>query len=538
MLAKLKRLLSQHSQSKDYVKHNRVNAKAKKSSASRAPEVLFEFNDFASAHIAYSYLAAVLADVHDAQINAYLPNQAKGFRSLVKFRLKVLLNFGASAVYRSFGVNKFFRIKLSPLQKRRAHKTFLKVRESAESKEAIEDLNINGIWIGDLVYDSYLRRYSLPTIEPASKHFQDFLLESIEIFTFWSDYFDSHDVRAINVSHCVYNQAIPLRIGVHRGIDVFQVSAVHVYRLNKDNLFAYNDFFYFRDRFIVLPENVKKNGIELAKQRIQRRFSGEVGVDMSYSTKSAYGKLRHQRLLRETKRKKVLIATHCFFDSPHSYGKNLFPDFYEWLEFLGRVSVETDYDWYIKTHPDYLPGTKEIVDSFVTRFPKFCLLPADASHLQIVGEGVDVALTCYGTIGFEYAALGVPVINASLNNPHIAYNFNIHARTVDHYHKLLESLENIDLNINKNEVYEYYFMKKIFNTENLFFNNYELLIKKLGGYRKQFTPDAYHAWLSEWTLEKHIKISVALHDFIESGDFRMDYRHFGEDFTLEALEFR
>ena len=36
---------------------------------------------------------------------------------------------------------------------------------------------------------------------------------------------------------------------------------------------------------------------------------------------------------------------------------------------------------------------------------------------------VNLLLTCYGTIAHEYAYFGIPVINASINNPHINYNF-------------------------------------------------------------------------------------------------------------------
>ena len=73
-----------------------------------------------------------------------------------------------------------------------------------------------------------------------------------------------------------------------------------------------------------------------------------------------------------------------------------------------------------------------------------------------------MALTCWGTIGFEYALLGIPVINASQNNPHINYNFNIHAKTLKEYEKILLNIKNIKLKMNKNEIYEFYFMKNIF----------------------------------------------------------------------------
>ena len=140
----------------------------------------------------------------------------------------------------------------------------------------------------------------------------------------------------------------------------------------------------------------------LAKKRLDLRLSGKIGVDMNYSLKSAYNKnlLKHRQLVKSN-RLKVLIATHCFFDSPHSYGFNLFSDFYEWLNFLGKLSIETNYDWYIKTHPDFLPGNIMIIKSIIKKYPKIKLLKANISHKQLIQEGIDVALTVYGTIGCE-----------------------------------------------------------------------------------------------------------------------------------------
>jgi len=256
---------------------------------------------------------------------------------------------------------------------------------------------------------------------------------------------------------------------------------------------------------------------------------------MAYSTKSAYLAPKHARLLRVSDKKKILIATHCFFDSPHSYGKNIFPDFYEWMDFLGKMTECTDYDWYIKTHPDFLPGTKEIIDSFIVRYPKFTLLPCDASHHQIIAEGINLALTSYGTIAFEYAALGIPVINASMNNPHVAYDFNLHAPDTETYRSMLLDLDKLDLRIDKRQVYEYYFMRYIHNTEDIFFENYEESLAEIGGYNSQFTCMAYKKWIAEWTPSRHDMIVKALHAFVASSKFRMDYTFYGQEFSLASL---
>jgi hypothetical protein len=77
----------------------------------------------------------------------------------------------------------------------------------------------------------------------------------------------------------------------------------------------------------------------------------------------------------------------------------------------------------------------------------------------------------------------------------------------------------------KKDIYEYYFMKNIYNTENLFFRDYEKTIADLGGYEYQFTPKVYEKWISEWTPRRHAEILEAIQRFADSGDFRMEDRH-------------
>jgi hypothetical protein len=509
--------------------HNRKVLGTASKNGGDAPIMLMELNAMHSAHIAYAYLADEMAKSRGAQIKAYAPRALKGVKQKLSFRLKALVGWAHFGTYKSFGANEFLEIKLTDAQRSRAKTLCDETLPRLKSTRDVEDIHIKGVWIGDLVYDSYLMTLLKPTINLAGEDFRQFLLESLELYTFWDEYLTNHKVCGINVSHCVYNLAIPLRLAVYRDIPAFQANVTHVYRLSRDNLFAYNDFFHFRERFAELPGDVREAGIAMAQRRIQRRFSGVVGVDMAYSTKSAYVAPKHARLLRESDKKKILIATHCFFDSPHSYGKNTFPDFYEWLDFLGKMTECTDYDWYIKTHPDFLPGTKEIIDGFIARYPGFTLLPSDASHHQIIAEGINIALTAYGTIAFEYAALGIPVINASMNNPHIAYDFNLHAPDPETYRRMLLNLDELDVHIDERQVYEYYFMRHIHKSDNIFFENHEKFIEEIGGYYEQFTYLAYKKWLAEWAPNRHDRIVKALRAFVASGKVRLDYTFFGQE---------
>lgn len=484
------------------------------------PEVLFEFNHFHSSHIAYSYLANVLADKYGAKIVAY------GYADFIRWMLYARLASNTKKMYQSFNTSRFLNVAVTKRQAQQAKLLSDEAHSRLHSTRDVEDLEVDGIWIGDLVYDAYLKFHRVPTVDLRSPQFMESLTQFMEYFVFWRDYLDTHEVKAISVSHCVYTLAIPLRLAVKRGIPAYQASALDLYHLSESHLFAYNDFKNYPEKFRALPQHVQENGLREAEARIKRRLAGEIGVDMPYSKKSAYGEIRQHQIIRKSDREKILVAAHCFFDSPHSYGKNLFPDFYEWLSFLGQLSEKTDFDWYIKTHPDFIPETKALVESFAARFPKFTVLPPETSHHQIINEGIDVALTVYGTIGFEYAAMGVTVINASINNPHVGYGFNISPRTADEYESILmhfdkRSKRSVDIG----EVYEYYFMRFLHASEDWLFDDYIKMLKNAGGYRKQFTPRVYELFLDEFSIAKHETILRTLRIFLDSGDFQLNQEH-------------
>jgi hypothetical protein len=244
---------------------------------------------------------------------------------------------------------------------------------------------------------------------------------------------------------------------------------------------------------------------------------------MLYSSKSAWSPFFfNERIINKSNKIKILIVAHDFFDSPHSYGRNLFTDFYEWLLFLRDISLNTNYDWYIKTHPDYTSGSRKIIENFVKNNKKFNLLQSSASHHQIIKEKINFALTIYGTIGVEYAAKGIPVINGSINNPHIKYKFNLHPKNIESYKKILNNLEKLKLKITYKKVMEYYFMHNLYAQDNLLFGNNHELVSKLGGYKNLFNYKFYEYYLKNNTPDLQRNINSAIYSFIISKSYVSD----------------
>lgn len=497
--------------SKKFIIHNQTMWKDYAMNESEA-EVLFEFTTMQTSIISYSYFANVLARKYNAKVKAYAIGEGGTVPRLLK---KIYASFNADVFSYSLNQNQMLELE----------KLYRKVYSEIQSKNDVLNLTISDVWIGDLLYDWHLRTHKVPTVVVKDPILKESLKEILYQYIYWRDYFCKHNVKAINVTHCGSSMAIPMRIAIQHGIPAYQCNIHGCSYLTSDRLWAYNYKDYPKE-FIKLPEEERTKGLQIAKERIELRFSGEVGVDMQYSTKSAYTNYRSDRVLSNNNKTKILIATHCFFDLPHSLGVMLFPDTYEWLIFLGKISEKTDYDWYIKTHPDFIPGNIPIIEKLITKYPKIKLIPAETSHHQIIEEGIDFALTVQGTIGWEYAALGKIVVNASLVNPHIAYNFNIHPKNIDEYERILMHLPGQKLDIDINEVHEYYYMKmRLENMANWLFHDYDSLLKDIGGYKNQFTSISYQKFLEEFSAKKHERIIHLLNNFSDSGDYCMLQKH-------------
>ncbi len=430
-----------------------------------------------------------------------------------------------------FAGAKFLYIGIPKNPSGKIEETVNLIQSSANTPELIEQIEYREIVIGDLIYDTYLRRTNLPTIDAGSPDFQQVLTEAIELVDFWFNYFEKGNVAAVCVSHCVYLGAIPARVGVHFGVEVFQVNTHAVYRVTSEFPHAYTEFVNYKEEFLKLPDEIRKNGLAQARERLDLRFRGEVGVDMPYSTKSAYtlNSQTTNSAIVQSERLKVLVAVHDFFDSPHSYGNNFYPDFYIWLERLSKLSLQVNYDWYIKTHPDIQGPGNAVLSEFLRESRNFTLIPADTSHHDLIRDGIDCVLTVFGPIAMEYPYLGKTVVNASRANPHVAYDFSITPSDRDDYERTILNLNHFcSITINKDEILEYYFMHNLHRLQSWVFLNEEKFLDEIGGYDASNSSQIYSYYLSgknRWSNEDYERAITA---FLHSNDIRLSNLHFND----------
>lgn len=404
-------------------------------------EILVEFCRYSHCVVSWSVYANILAKKYNARIVSYsYPEKYK--------------DYVYHSLFSSFGTQKHNYICLSGDLLKKKDEIVSEILSRVKTKEDWFNIECCGYIIGQEIYEEYLM-HNHATLEINDPEARTYLDCAVTGLLYWIDYFSTHSVKTVIISHDCYILSIIRKVANNFNVPVYQITNLWAIRLNP----GYNcgsEFKYYPQLFLQLSKDDQIKGIEWAKERLQRRIKGEVGIDMSYSLKSSFSEhFTHRRILAINGKIKILICTHCFFDQPHAYGKMFFLDFYEWLCFLGDMSEQTDYDWYLKVHPDYRPGTLEKIHAIVTMYPKIKVIPPEISHNQLAKEGIDFVFTCHGTVGCEYPLLGVNVINAH-NNPHIAYDFNYHPNSKEEYENMIFNLPSLRCEVDTDKVYEFY----------------------------------------------------------------------------------
>lgn len=483
--------------------------------------ILVEMIGSQANHIALSYLLGILSKIHDAKIVGY--NVRLPISIFKKLTLKVT-NYKKKKIFESYGMTEILDFNINKDTKKLANKLTSKLISQIKSKSDLDSLTIENIWVGDLIYDQYLKSNMLPTINLKSKEFRKLIYEFSFLFIYWRKKLLKKDIKALVISHACYFIGLPGRIATELEIPVYQASLENIYYLTKNKLHPSSEFHTYKEDFERLDDETKLNATKIARERLKLIFKGSVDVDQRYIKHSAYNKNKsNDKLLDNKSSIKILIAPHCFFDSPHGLGKTLFPDFYEWLDFIAKLTSITDYEWYIKTHPKTFPENKAVIKDFVNRYPKIKYLNDEISHNQLIEEGINIVLTVYGSIGLEYAARNITVVNASINNPHISFDFNIHPKSKEDLRKIILSLEkHVNASLSSDDVYKCYYMKYLHYKKDIFIADYKSVIDSMGGYYNSlFTPKIYDFWIKYWSRDIHSHINNSLKEFVLSGEYKM-----------------
>ena len=471
----------------NYFKYLDFNKKKLKSKSHSKSIILVEFVDLKSFVFSNSYFSHTLSKIHNSKIYFYYPN----FLSILN-KIKLLLQY-LNPISNLYLYKSFCNYLVIPNKRNKKdyHQIDIKFYKLKNNRDII-DLKYRNIQIGDLIYDEFLAKYNLPTIDLKSNQFKFFFYETFELILFWENYFLKNNVKSIVLSHSVYIMGLIGRLGISKKIEVYVIAPTSHYKLSRKKYVKWNDHFDYPINFNKFSKKLKNKLIVDAKKNMKLRLSGK--QDFRYKVARPISPVftgSNIKIKKNRIKKNILVAAHCFMDAPHVYGKMIFYDFYEWLEFLGKKSDEIkfkNFNWFIKIHPSLYDRNIKIFNNFISRYPNFKLIDKYQTHNNLISKiGIDYVLTVFGSIAHGYSLYNIPVINAG-TNPHMGYKFSITAKSKKDYKKILNNLvkETKKIEIKKNKIFEFYAMHHLLDydffddlkmTYDLKSNSIELFVK-------------------------------------------------------------
>ncbi len=512
-------------------------------------EILVEFNAFHSDHIFLSYLSNYFAQKYKSKIIGFhnysirISKLNYSLTQTIKWNISKFIKNNNFGIYESFGSQNIIRPVISSSQKIRAGKLFSNSIKGIKSKKSIYLLKFNKIPFGDLIYDTYLKINFVPTVDFNSDKFQTFLLDFIKLIVYWEDYLEKNNVKAVIGVHAQYSYGIIHRIAVFKNIITVMHSEGKLFRITKKNYFQHSEFHSFKKEFKKLPKELKLRALQKGQQLIKNRLGGASGIKSGHTfiSKSSFSNNFKKRVLvKKNNKLNILITTQDFFDSINVYGRFFFTDYYEWIKFLAEMSNKTKFNWYIKDHPSYegkfkryQPFTSNVTDELCKKYPNLIKIPSDTSHKQIISEGIDYALTVYGSVQFEYPYYGVPVLTASRATPTINYNFCIHSKNYNDYKQKILNLKKVKKKIDKKSMHEFYFMNFSYHNQDVvypLYNKFNLKFKKWDLY---WSETFYKFWIDNFNTNQHNNILKTIENFINSKDLTTNITHLNDKKNFE-----
>lgn len=491
--------------------------------------VLIELAKFPSYILSTSYFIEALRKVigrDNVSFVGYYPVLIKSIFSYAKIFIYILNPFSHFKLYNSYGVNSLLLLKSN-----KTIKTLIKKKKNIlnkiKSKKDLINLRINNVYIGDIFYDNYLRFNYQSTVDIRSKKFIKELSNYIDLFFIWDNFFKKHKVNSLIVSHCVYNLALPVRIGLSKSINCYLVGITKCIKLDENGPF---DGTVKQNREIFKYTSIPKNIIyNYTKKKLDEKIDPK---SIHYSEANLISTVRKNKVFHKTNtsyklinnnKPNVIIFSHCYYDAPHNNGSFLFYDYYEWISYLGELSKKTDYNWYLKPHPHNVNSKLNIQQNnfFLKKYSNFNLIPHDVNNFDIINsKTLDCGLTVTGSVAYELALYSVPIILAGESLFHKGYKFCFQPRKLKEYEKLIlniKKIDNIQIISKKKEIYEFYYSTYLTSWQ--FLDNYEIALKELNFSLEKSQLFSY--WIKNFKIEKHNKLILELIDFINSKKLKL-----------------
>lgn len=350
---------------------------------------------------------------------------------------------------------KFFTMSLYYIKK------FLKFAISNNFDGFINNFQVEGIKIGDIIYDRYIRdghKYLKPNFFDYS--FIKYLLITTYKTIFLKNYIVKEKIKLIIINSHSYanNYSILFKLAKHLKINLLYLKDFQI------NYFK-NGFFSKKNDLRILTKE-KFTSIKLSKKDkvlfdsyLKKKIKGKLD---HFDNKNAYlnrkktitNLLKRNKILSKNYKKKILIASHSLSDANHFYFefgvRSFFYDYHSALiDILKFANKNQDILFLLRPHPSSkfwreLGIVKEIYKKYKS---KNIIYVDNEFNTHDLLSNVDTVVTVNGSIAYEASGIYKmkPIVATKGFFPNLGF-IHISKSKKDFFNKILLNKSNHELN--------------------------------------------------------------------------------------------
>lgn len=286
----------------------------------------------------------------------------------------------------------------------------------------VQKFRLKDIYLGDLIFDSYVRnnhRFIEPKLD---KNFIAILFRGILKTLYFDYFFDQKKLKYLIVASHTYanNTGIAVRIALKKKIKVILSNQQELIKLSQEKIDKGK--YYIGKKKLKQIKKIKLNDKKFfsflqkrKKTNTNYHFTGGRDIFYAYGNKKRLSKKNFYKKIDvnnlERYKKIIVIAPHAFSDASRSTGRIfLFTDYYEQLvktlEFVKKQNKNIL--WIVRPHPSGKKyGEVGIVENLIKKInvPNIKLCPKFINTDNLV-DLTDGVITGRGKIALEYSVMG------------------------------------------------------------------------------------------------------------------------------------
>ena len=339
-------------------------------------------------------------------------------------------------------------------------KNMLKIFPKIKNNSDILKIKIKNIYIGDLVYDTYIRYRGVPTVDKDDFFLKYILFKSFILIYNLNDFLKKNKINIYYTSYSSYiNHGVIVRYFIKNKIKV--VTLPNNYGNNYSNLLTTKHPYARKNYQILLYKfeklKNKKTKLFFSKQQFLNRFQGKPEL----LTKYLKFKPNYKIDLNEKPNFNYegVVYLHDFYDAPHEGGMKLFADYFEWFDFLTFVIKKHNLNFAFKFHPNTKPESKKFNKFLINNYKSNQFLEENISNNMLLrSQNLKVGISAHGSVLQELLYFKkVPIYLA----PNLISPIKIHKipKTKKEYESLILNYQKIKITKSQiNKMFKLYYM--------------------------------------------------------------------------------